>query len=116
MRYWSGLITGVIASAIAFLLLLTRWVLPRLVDQVPELSGEDVPKATEMVTGSAWNVAAPAALAVLLLAASILTRRRETVRLVALIVVAVASAAVIAFTLMGISVALSDVTLELRAG
>jgi hypothetical protein len=116
MRYWSGLITGVVASAIGLLALLTGWLVPRLVDQVPELTTEDVPRATSMVTSAGWAVAAPAALVLLLLAATIVPRRRETVRVVALILVLVASAAVIAFTVMGMSVALSDLTLQIRAG
>jgi hypothetical protein len=116
VRYWSGVITGVAASAIAFFIGLTSWLVPRLVEQVPALFGDEVPRATSMVTGAGWAIAAPAALVVLLLAATILPRRRETVQLVAVILALVATAAVIGFTLLGISVALADVSLELRAG
>jgi hypothetical protein len=116
VRYWSGVITGVVVSAIVFFIGLTSWLVPRLVEQIPELSAEEVPRATSMVTASGWAVAAPTALVVLLLAATIVPRRRDTVRLVALILVAVATAAVIGFTLLSISVALSDLSLEIRAG
>jgi hypothetical protein len=116
MRYWSGVLTGIAVSAIAFLIALTNWLVPKLVDQIGQLTADDVPRATSMVTGSGWAVAAPTALVLLLLAASIVPRRRETVRLVALILVAVACAAVIGFTVMGINVGLSGASLELRAG
>ncbi len=116
MRFWSGVLTGVVASAIAALIAFTSRLIPHLVEQVPELTGAEVPRATSMVTGSGWAFAAPAALMVLLALSLILPRRRETVRLVALILVAVASAAVIGFTLLGLSVGLSDVDLAIRAG
>ena len=111
MRFWSGAITGVVVSAIVLLVGLTRRLLPQIVEQVPALTADDVPRATAMVTGAGWAIAAPAALGLLLLAANVVPGKRETVRFVALILVAVASAAVIAFTLVGMSLALSDVTL-----
>ena len=115
MRYWSGVVTGVVVSAIAFLVALTSRVLPRLVEQVPELTSDEVPRATSMVTGAGWSVAAPTALATLLVVATVVPRKRETVRLVGLILVAIACAAVIGFTALGISVGLSDMSLELSA-
>ncbi len=113
MRYWSGVITGLVVSALALLVGLTNWALPYLVDGLPQLSADDAPRATAMVTGAAWAVLAPATIAVLLLAASILPRRRDTVRFVSLILVAIAASAVIAFTILGVAVALAEVSVEL---
>lgn len=116
MQFWSGAFTGIVAAAIGFLVLLTQGVLPTLADDLPVHFGDAAPRATELVTGAMWSIAAPAVLAGLLLAALILPRRRTAVRFVALVLVFVASAATIGFTLMGAYAPLSDVDLQLTTG
>lgn len=109
MRYWSGLMTGLIVAALGALVALTRWGFPVLVEELPALAGDDAPRATGLVTSSAWGWGAPAAVAVLLVAATVLPRRRDTVRLVALILVFVAAAATLAFSFMGVYLPLGEI-------